>query len=64
MFIDYFIKKPQKKVNNLSQQMDLLDELKRQHHQAFNYRLKRFAVTKVGLASAFSAGVGYGALKK
>ncbi|MGX1111886.1 MULTISPECIES: hypothetical protein [Pseudoalteromonas] len=63
MFIDYFIKKPQKKVNNLSQQMDLLDELKRQHHQAFNYRLKRFAVTKVGLASAFSAGVGYGALK-
>ena len=45
MIIDYFIHKPQKNVRSLSEQMDLADELKRQHHQAFNYRLKRFAVS-------------------
>ncbi len=63
MLIDYLINKPQRKVNTLSNQMDLQNELKRQHHQAFNYRLKRFAVTKVGIASAFTAGMGYGALQ-
>ena len=47
MLIDYFINKPQHRVTELSQQMDLQDELKRQHHQAFKYRLKRFAVSKV-----------------
>lgn len=62
MLIDYFINKPQHKVSELSHQMDLQDELKRQHHQAFNYRLKRFAVSKVGIASAFTAGMGYEAL--
>ena len=62
MLIDYFINKPQHRVTKLSQQMDLQDELKRQHHQAFTYRLKRFAVSKVGIASAFTAGMGYEAL--
>ena len=32
-------------------------ELKRQHQAAFVYRLKRFAASKVGLSSAFIAGV-------
>ncbi|MGO2477964.1 MAG: hypothetical protein ACTH7Q_06290 [Pseudoalteromonas sp.] len=63
MLIDYFIKKPNHKVTQLSKEMDLQQSLKRQHQSAFTYRLKRFAVTKVGLASAFSAGVGYQALK-
>ena len=63
MLIDYFIQKPQTKVDHLSEKMDTIDELKRQHHQAFSYRLKRFAVTKVGLASAFTAGAGYQTLK-
>tara|TARA_B100002049_G_scaffold235331_1_gene219460 strand:+ start:1187 stop:1444 length:258 start_codon:yes stop_codon:yes gene_type:complete len=63
MIIDYFINKPQKNVRSLSEQMDLADELKRQHHQAFNYRLKRFAVSKAGIASAFTAGMGYQAMK-
>lgn len=63
MLIDYFIHKPQRKVDHLSNKMDTLNELKRQHHQAFKYRLKRFAVTKVGLASAFTAGIGYQSLK-
>ena len=34
MLIDYFINKPQHRVTELSQQMDLQDELKRQHYQA------------------------------
>ncbi|MDN3379678.1 MULTISPECIES: hypothetical protein [unclassified Pseudoalteromonas] len=63
MFIDYFIHKPQSKVDQLSTEMDTLDELKRQHQQAFKYRLKRFTVSKAGLASAFTAGAGYQALK-
>ncbi|MCQ8879971.1 hypothetical protein NQT69_18395 [Pseudoalteromonas shioyasakiensis] len=63
MLIDYFIHKPQSKVDHLSHEMDTLDELKRQHHQAFKYRLKRFAISKAGLASAFTAGAGYQALK-
>ncbi len=63
MLINYFIREPLKKVTDLSHSMDMQDELKRQHHQAFNYRIKRFAVTKVGLASAFTAGMGYQALQ-
>ncbi|WP_404342505.1 hypothetical protein [Pseudoalteromonas mariniglutinosa] len=63
MLIDYFIKKPNNNVARLSRRIDTLNSLKQQHHQAFNYRLKRFAVTKVGIASAFSAGVGYQALQ-
>ncbi|MFY8327724.1 hypothetical protein [Pseudoalteromonas sp. ZZD1] len=63
MLIDYFIHKPQSKVDQLSTEMDTLDELKRQHQQAFKYRLKRFTVSKAGLASAFTAGAGYHALK-
>lgn len=63
MIIDYFINKPQRRVEELTEKMDLRDELKRQHHQALNYRLKRFAVTNVGIASAFTAGMGYQALQ-
>lgn len=56
MLVNYLIQSPNKAVNNLSKQMDLQSELKRQHHMAFKYRLKRFAVTKVGISSAFLAG--------
>ncbi|WP_372762343.1 hypothetical protein [Pseudoalteromonas sp.] len=56
MLIKFFIKSPHEKLNNLTQQMQLRSELKRQHQAAFKYRLKRFAVTKVGLTSAFLAG--------
>ncbi|MDP2636170.1 MULTISPECIES: hypothetical protein [unclassified Pseudoalteromonas] len=63
MIIDYFVNKPQQRVEELTEKMDFRDELKRQHHQALNYRLKRFAVTNVGIASAFTAGAGYQALK-
>lgn len=63
MIIDYFINTQQRKVEALTNQMAISNELKRQHHQALNYRLKRFAVTKVGIASAFSAGVGYQTLQ-
>lgn len=63
MLIDYFIQKPNHKVTQLSREMDLQQDLKKQHQRAFTHRLKRFAVTKVGIASAFSAGVGYQALK-
>ncbi|NMM41458.1 hypothetical protein [Pseudoalteromonas arctica] len=62
MLIDYFIQKPTRKVSHLSQKMNSINALKQQHHQAFNYRLKRFAVSNVGIASAFTAGVGYQAL--
>lgn len=62
MLIDYFVQKPQKRVNHLIEKMTYAQELKRQHQQAFKYRLKRFAVTPVGVASAFSAGAGYQAL--
>ncbi|KPH65083.1 hypothetical protein AMS58_19330 [Pseudoalteromonas porphyrae] len=63
MIIDYFIQKPNRKVTHLSQKMDALDGLKKQHQQAFNYRLKRFLVSNVGIGSAFTAGAGYQALK-
>ena len=62
MLIDYFIRKPNRRVAHLAQKMNTTQALKQQHHQALNYRLKRFAVTKVGIASAFTAGVGYQAL--
>ncbi|MFU2511121.1 hypothetical protein [Pseudoalteromonas sp. ASV78] len=62
MLIDYFIQKPNRKVSHLSQKINSINALKHQHHQAFNYRLKRFAVSKVGIASAFTAGAGYQAL--
>ncbi|BDF96420.1 MULTISPECIES: hypothetical protein [Pseudoalteromonas] len=62
MLIDYFILKPNRKVAHLTEKMNTIQALKQQHHQAFNYRLKRFAVTKVGIASAFTAGAGYQAL--
>lgn len=63
MIIDYFVRKPNQNVTKLSQKMDFQQHLKQQHQAAFAYRLKRFAVTKVGIASAFSAGMGYQALK-
>ena len=62
MLNDYFIKKPNHKVRHLSQKMNSINALKQQHHQAFNYRLKRFAVSNVGIASAFTAGAGFQAL--
>lgn len=62
MLIDYFILKPNRKVAHLTQKMNTIQSLKQQHHQALNYRLKRFAVTKVGIASAFTAGAGYQSL--
>lgn len=59
MLVNFLIKAPNQNVENLNQQMTLRSELKRQHHAAFKYRLKRFAVTKVGLISAFTAGAAY-----
>lgn len=57
MLVNYLVKAPNDNVDALSKQMDMRDELKRQHHAAFKYRIKRFAATKVGLTSAFMAGV-------
>ncbi|WP_338365977.1 hypothetical protein [uncultured Pseudoalteromonas sp.] len=57
MLVDFLIKKPHENVETLNKQMDLQHALKRQHHAAIKYRFKRFAATKVGLASAFLAGV-------
>lgn len=51
------IKNPDANVKALTKQMDLQSELKRQHQAAFIYRLKRFSASKVGLSSAFIAGV-------
>ena len=56
MLVNHLIKAPNENVQLLSKQMDVRSELKRQHHAAFQYRLKRFAATKVGLTSAFLAG--------
>ncbi|WP_165723747.1 hypothetical protein [Pseudoalteromonas sp. Z1A2] len=63
MLVNYLIKAPNENVDALSKQMDTRSELKRQHHAAFQYRLKRFAVTKVGLSSAFIAGAAVQASK-
>ncbi|XQF90829.1 hypothetical protein ACOBV8_05440 [Pseudoalteromonas espejiana] len=57
MLVNFLIKAPNETVNTLNKQMDLQDELKRQHHAAIKYRFRRFAATKVGLTSAFLAGV-------
>ena len=57
MLVDILIKNPDECVKALTKQMDLQSELKRQHQAAFVYRLKRFAASKVGLSSAFIAGV-------
>jgi hypothetical protein len=57
MLVDILIKNPDVCVKALTKQMDLQSELKRQHQAAFIYRLKRFAASKVGLSSAFIAGV-------
>lgn len=57
MLVNYLIKAPNENVNALNKQMDTRNELKRQHHAAFQYRLKRFAATKMGLTSAFVAGI-------
>ena len=57
MLVDILIKNPDTNVKALTKQMDLQSELKRQHQAAFVYRLKRFAASKVGLSSAFIAGV-------
>ncbi|MBE0360718.1 MULTISPECIES: hypothetical protein [Pseudoalteromonas] len=56
MLVNYLIKEPNKNVQALSEKMDMQNELKRQHHAAFQYRLKRLAATKVGITSAFLAG--------
>ena len=63
MLVNYLIKAPNENVDALSRQMDTRSELKRQHHAAFQYRLKRFAVTKVGLSSAFIAGAAVQAVR-
>jgi hypothetical protein len=57
MLVDILIKNPDANVKALTKQMDLQSELKRQHQAAFVYRLKRFVASKVGLSSAFIAGV-------
>ncbi|MGB0945309.1 MAG: hypothetical protein ACPGUG_00685 [Pseudoalteromonas marina] len=57
MLVDILIKNPDANVKALTKQMDLQSELKRQHQAALVYRLKRFAASKVGLSSAFIAGV-------
>ena len=64
MLVDTLIKAPNKNVQALSKQMDMRTELKRQHHSAFKYRLKRLAATKVGITSAFLAGMVVQAGKK
>ncbi|MBB1385596.1 hypothetical protein H5119_08600 [Pseudoalteromonas sp. SG45-5] len=56
MLVNYLIKEPNKNVQALSEKMDMQNELKRQNHAAFQYRLKRLAATKVGITSAFLAG--------
>jgi len=57
MLVNYLIKTPNDNVKALTKQMDMQDKLKHQHYAAFKYRIKRFAATKVGLTSAFMAGV-------
>ncbi len=64
MLVNYLIKAPNENVDALSKQMHTRSELKRQHHAAFQYRLKRFAATKVGLTSAFLAGAAVQAGKR
>lgn len=57
MLVNFLIKAPNENVETLSKKMDLQRELKRQHGAALKYRFKRFAATKVGISSAFLAGV-------
>lgn len=57
MLINLLIKQPLDKVNSLDKQIKLHEQLKSQHIAAIKYRFKRFAATKVGIASAFFAGI-------
>lgn len=57
MLINYLINSPDARVQQLHKEVAIQSELKRQHLSAIKYRAKRFAATKVGLVSAFSAGV-------
>ena len=57
MLINYLINSPDARVQQLHKEVAIQSELKRQHLTAIKYRAKRFAATKVGLVSAFSAGV-------
>ena len=56
MLINFLINSPNDRVNHLNEQVAARAELKRQHLTAIKYRAKRFAATKVGLVSAFTAG--------
>ncbi len=56
MLINFLINSPNDRVNHLNEQVATRAELKRQHLTAIKYRAKRFAATKVGLVSAFTAG--------
>ncbi|MCK8134449.1 hypothetical protein [Pseudoalteromonas sp. 2CM28B] len=56
MLINYLINSPNVRVQQLDKEVVMRSELKRQHLAAIKYRAKRFATTKVGLASAFAAG--------
>lgn len=56
MLINYLINSPNSQVKQLNKDVAIRAELKSQHLAAIKYRAKRFAATKVGLASAFAAG--------
>lgn len=56
MLINFLINSPNARVQQLDKEVVMRSELKRQHLAAIKYRAKRFAATKVGLASAFAAG--------
>lgn len=56
MLINYLINSPDARVQQLHKEVAIQSELKRQHLTAIKYRAKRFAATKVGLLSAFTAG--------
>ncbi|WP_372859646.1 hypothetical protein [Pseudoalteromonas sp.] len=56
MLINFLINSPDARVNHLNEEVSTRAELKRQHLMAIKYRAKRFAATKVGLVSAFTAG--------
>ena len=57
MLINYLINSPNARVQQLHKEVAIQSELKHQHLTAIKYRAKRFAATKVGIVSAFSAGV-------
>lgn len=57
MLINLLISSPNTQVQQLNQDVAMRAKLKLQHLAAIKYRAKRFAATRVGVASAFTAGV-------